>query len=261
MTIHTIVGDLRRIAALSLLAAGLAGAPAVAQTTTGPNLVTNGTFQVTGGTTSFQFGTYAGNNSLTESLPGWASVGGYANVFLPGSYQSTGPWGAFALWYPGDGSNNGFTYASPTGGNFVAIDSQTGDAPITQTITGLVTGKTYVLSFAWAGAQAAPNTGASTEAWQVSLGASTQTTSTVNVASEGFSGWMTQTFSYVATGSSEVLSFLALGPTGANVPPFALLANVSMYAAVPEPASITVLLTAIGGLMGAAGMGKRRTAA
>lgn len=70
----------------------------------------------------------------------------------------------------------------------------------------------------------------------------------INVAGEGFSGWLNQTFDFVATGSSEVLSFLAAG-TPAGVPPFALLANVSVTVA-PEPAGITVMLSGIAGLMG-----------
>ena len=80
------------------------------------------------------------------------------------------------------------------------------------------------------------------------LGGSTQNTSVVNVASQGFSGWMNQTFYYVATSSSEVLSFLAASTT--NVPPFALLANVSLTLA-PEPSSSALVFT---GLVAAIGL-------
>lgn len=101
------------------------------------------------------------------------------------------------------------------------------------------------MSFAWAGAQEYARNVPSTAQWKVSLGATTQSTAVVNVASHGFSGWMNQTFTYVATGSSQVLSFLANGtPTGS--PPFALLANVSVTQ-VPEPAAMPVMLVALQG--------------
>ena len=106
------------------------------------------------------------------------------------------------------------------------------------------------MSFAWAGAQQTGFTGATTEQWLVTLGTSTQNTNVVSMPSTGFSGWMNQTFNYVATSSSEVLSFLANGtPTG--VPPFALLTNVSVTK-VPEPASATLMITAVAGLIGIA---------
>lgn len=221
-----------------------AASPAFAQT----NLVTNGTFAVTGGSTSFQFGTY-GPYTPTESLAGWASTG-YNYVFLPASATATGYYGALSLWSStSSGSPNTFNNAGPTGGNFVAADADYpggGTAAITQTINGLVVGKTYAVSFAWAGAQQSGFTGATTDSWQVTLGSQTQTTQTVNVLSQGFSGWMNQTFNYVATNTSEVLSFLAVGAPA--IPPFTLLANVSVTQ-VPEPTSLMLMTTALAGLL------------
>ena len=69
-----------------------------------------------------------------------------------------------------------------------------------------------------------------------------------DVAGKGFSGWMTETFDYVATSSTEVLSFLASG-SPAGQPPFALLANVSMTQ-VPEPATWALMLTGLAALAG-----------
>lgn len=63
---------------------------------------------------------------------------------------------------------------------------------------------------------------------------------------------MNQTFSFVATSSSEVLSFLAGGSPA--IPPFVLVANVSMTQA-PEPTSAAVLITGFAAL---AGLGRRR---
>jgi hypothetical protein len=228
------------------LLTGLMG-PALAQT----NLVTNGSFAVTGGTTSFQFGTY-NSYAPTETLAGWSSTG-YNFVFLPSSIVATGTYGSLSLWSPSSSpaSANGFTNQSPTGGNFIAADSDYGTEPITQTINGLIVGKTYAVSFAWAAAQQTTYTTASTDAWIVDLGSSpTQQTAVVNLPSEGFSGWMNQTFDFVATNTSEVLSFLASGGP-AGVPPFALLANVSLTQ-VPEPSGLPVMLTGLAALVGLA---------
>jgi hypothetical protein len=219
--------------------------PALAQ----PNLVTNGTFAVTGINQSFQFGTYGGYTSSTSSLAGWSSPNGYNYVFVPTDVLAAGQYGNLSLWSPASSpaSANGFTNASPTGGNFVAADGAFGTEAITQTISGLTVGRTYRVSFAWAGAQQSGFTGATTDFWTVKFGTVSQSTSTVSVADKGFSGWMNQTFQYVAASSSQVLSFLATG-TPSGVPPFALLANVSVTQ-VPEPAGVTILLTGMMGLL------------
>lgn len=222
------------------------------------NLVQNGTFAVSSGSTSFQFGTYSGNSTpyapdLGRTVPGWASTG-YNFVFLPTSTVAVGTYGSLSLYNKTTTPTNSFNNASPTGGNFIGADSDYGTEAITQTINGLTVGKTYAVSFAWAGAQQTGFTGATTESWIVDLGSSaTQTTQIINVADHGFSGWLNQTFNFVASSSSEVLSFLAAG-TPAGVPPFALLANVSVTK-VPEPASAALMLSAIAGL---AGLGRRR---
>ncbi len=229
----------------TLLPAGLSTA-ALGQT----NLVQNGNFVVTGGATSFQFGSFNNYVAPTETLAGWSSTG-YNFVFLPTSTVATGTYGNLSLWSPASStpSANGFTNASPTGGNFVGADSSNGyHGAMTQTINGLTTGGTYAVSFVWAGAQQSGYTGLTTEQWQVSLGTSTASTQIITVANQGFSGWMSQTFNFVATSSSEVLAFLANG-TPSGVPPFALLSNVSMTK-VPEPASIAIMLTGITALVG-----------
>ncbi|MDR3534787.1 MAG: PEP-CTERM sorting domain-containing protein [Rhodopila sp.] len=234
------------LAVLIMLVTAIANT-AAAQT----NLVQNGTFAITGGTTSFQFGTYNGYSSsqaLGETLAGWSSTG-YNFVFLPTSTVATGTYGSLSLYSSVTTPSNSFNNASPTGGNFIAADGDYGTTAITQTINGLTVGQTYAVSFAWAGAQQTGYTGATTEQWDVTLGNSaTQSTQVINIPSQGFSGWMNQTFNYVATSSSEVLSFLANG-TPAGVPPFALLANVKVTQ-VPEPASMAVLLTGVAGLIG-----------
>jgi hypothetical protein len=91
----------------------------------------------------------------------------------------------------------------------------------------------------------------------VSLGGGTpQETTVLNNVSHGFTGWQSQTFNYVATSSSEVLSFLAVGtPTG--TPPFSLLDGVSMNdVSVPEPTAIVAMFA---GTIGLGVFARRRT--
>jgi hypothetical protein len=215
------------------------------------NLVVNGDFETTTNGPNFQFD----NNTVAT---GWTSAG-YNFIFAPGAADTVGATGQFGnlqLWGPNNGSNNGLPATSPTGGNFVAADGAFEVAPIQQTINGLTTGNSYTVNFWWAGAQQSGFTGATTEQWQVSLGGQTQSTVVLNNVNHGFTGWQSQSFTYTATSSSEVLSFLAVG-TPAGVPPFVLLDGVSLNAnsSVPEPGTLTLLF---GGLMGGLGVVKSR---
>jgi hypothetical protein len=168
------------------------------------------------------------------------------------------------LWGPGTGSANGLTASSPAGGNFWANDSDPVNAgQLTQTISGLTVGRTYDLTFYWAAAQyeccgGSIYNGASSNSWSASLGAETQSTPVVSIASHGFSGWMGASFDYTATSTSEVLSFMATGTS--SVPPVALLDGVSLVM-VPEPSTWALMVLGFGGLGFAAYRRTKRSAA
>jgi len=257
---------IKTVGIAALIAMGAAALPAAANA----DLVQNGDFASLYGSvaTPNQFIGY-GYSELTDWFYGSApypnaAVFTYAGAnSFPGAPQ--GKFGAFGYNYPlfgpGTGYNNGFV-APPGGGNFLASDGEAAfQNPISQTITGLIAGRNYVLSFTWAGNQFLD---ASSEFynlpltvdWQVSLGSEVFTTPVADYASHGFTGWMTTTFTYTATSSSEVLSFLAQG-TPDGLPPTALLDGVSL---VPEPASWSMLILGIAGL-GAVVRKRRRLAA
>ncbi len=99
-------------------------------------------------------------------------------------------------------------------------------------------------------------TGATTNRLTASLGNETYTTATLNLPTQGFSGWMQETMTFTAQNSSDTLTFLAFGtPNGG--PPFTLLDGVSL-AEVPEPSSWAMLIAGFG-MIGAAA--RRRRAA
>jgi hypothetical protein len=217
----------------------------------GTNLVTNGDFE----------STTNGNGQLgyNTDATGWTiQNSGYNFLYAPGTADTTGAPGQFgtvSLWGPGNGSPNGLT-TSPTGGNFVAADGAFQVGAIQQTITGLTAGSSYTVGFWWAGAQQFGFTGPTTDQWQVTFGNHTQSTIVLSDPSHGFTGWQYQTFTFTADGSSDLLSFLAVG-TPAGVPPFSLLDGVTLEAnQIPEPATWTVLISGLIGGVGAFRMKK-----
>jgi hypothetical protein len=206
------------------------------------NLVMNGDF----GTTTNGNGQLGVGTNATDWTSGSSGSPGYNFLFEPGTADTTGAAGLY-LWGPapaGGGVDNGLTASSPAGGNFVALggDPNLVLEPISQTITNLTPTDQYVVSFYWAGAQQSGASGATTDQLQVSLGGQSISTAVVDNASEGFTGWMQESFTFTATSGTEALSFFAIGGP-AGLPPFVLLNGITMTA-VPEPSSL--MLTATG---------------
>jgi hypothetical protein len=207
------------------------------------SLITNGSFESTVGTGQIGFsGTV---------LNGWTSTNNNNNaynfIFTSGSADTSGEdgqYGTLKLWGPNDGSANGLPASSPDGGNFIAADGDFQNGAIQQTISNLTLGATYNVSFYWAASQQQGFDGDTQQYWAVSLGAETLDTATYDLPSHGFSGWMSQTMSFTADSTTDVLSFLAVG--NLPVPPFLLLDGVSMSSATPEPGSVALML---GGLL------------
>lgn len=154
---------------------------------------------------------------------------------------------------PGNGGsawNGGYgfwSYSNPTSGNVVAIDGDPQySTTLSQTITGLSVGNKYVLTFWQAAAQQSGLNGATTEQWKVSFGAQSFTSTLMNNANHGFVAWNQQTMTFVATATTQTLSFLSLGTPGGQ-PPVSLLNSVSMVD-IPEPGSLGLMTLGLGAL-------------
>lgn len=245
------------VAATFLLTLGSANAAS--------NLVVNGGFEtLTNGDAEIVPGQTTG--SRISSATGWysystASNSGYPFLFFATNAVTTGfadAWdnGQRYLWGASNGGANTWDGTSAAGGHFLVMDGDYHATAISQNIAGLVTGMSYQLSFSWAAAQWYGITGAITESIQVSLGNQVKSTTTYNLASTGFSGWMTTTMNFTYDGTSSVLSFLAVGgPSG--LPPIALLDGISL-SAVAEPTSLAGLVVGLVILGGSGAFSLRR---
>ncbi len=220
-------------------------APPADAGTYGANLIADGTFdQNIPFTANSQFGSAGYAN-----LPGWTVSA--ANGSTP-----------FDLWFIANtsttvgaqsqyGSANQDLRAGPgadsASANFVGLDGSASQAQgvLAQTVSNLVAGTDYRLSFDWAAGQLATGSGAYQVAIAFNLGTSAltsvtgaPTTSVFNGTATGaYSGWSTQTYTFRATSANEVLSFLAYGTSGE--PPFALLDGVTLFA-MPEPSTLAL---------------------
>lgn len=206
------------------------------------NLVTNGNFETVTNGTNKQLNPLTTTTTSRTSLTGWtsglsASNGDAYNFVLANSLAATSTSIKQIKNYT----------TSANGGNVFSSDAQYGPGALSQTITGLAIGTTYLLTFEWAvGQQAGFNGQNLNNYWNVTFGGSSANTSTVTIADSAFSGWQTASMTFVATNASQLLSFLAKGGTS-GAPPFLMLDGVSLDKAnVPEPSTISLLLAGAG---------------
>jgi hypothetical protein len=219
----------------------------------------NGSFNATGSAGFIQQGT-----TNDQSLPNWTITTGSS-----GSYTcvATGPTITANVVVCGSGGDS-FTTSPGTvpggyNGNIFINDSGSPySLTISQTITNLVNGHNYALTFYYTGAQQTTFSGGSTDYWAVTTGSTVTPTPNITIGfgtaggNQGIgptNAWAQETINFTAVGTTEALSFLAAG-TGSGEPPFMMLADVQIFQ-VPEPASVMMYGA---GLMGVAGLRRYR---
>ncbi len=209
-----------------------------------------------GPTNLVQNGGFETENTTSQ----YCTVSPCAQQMTTTSFRTDG--GSVPLWNSTAPSTYTGLYSTilsdPAGGNIAGADGAYQVGAITQTISGLEKGGDYAVTFWYAGAQQYNFTGNTTEAFTVGLGSQSFETPVLNNLSHGFTGWYQQSFVFEATGTSEVLSFLAVG-TPSGEPPFSLLDGVTMFE-VPEPATWAMLGAGVLGLCFAASRARRANA-
>jgi hypothetical protein len=231
--------------------------------------------------TEFNPGNFPPKTLFTNADPvGWTGGTGLISIDAPGTAtEAGGPGNAYPVYGP---------FADPPpGGNFIQADGNpTFETSFNQVLTGLTAGTDYSLSFWQAAGQQQGFSGATTEQWKVFLGTGSfsvncgtspctvsttgdmteDDTAIMNTPSQGVSPWELVSMNFVATASSETLSFLAWGDNGntTNLPPTVFLAGVNSPALpTPEPSTWAMMIIGFLGLgfVGRRQMKKRTAAA
>jgi hypothetical protein len=235
---------------IAMLALGLLAACSLTLPAQAGALITDGNFEATSlaspGGFLCQNGSMVGS-TCTSNLTDWSatcSASGCEGTSTPGSLLFAGTNGDADV----QAFNGGYglyptVLNPPGGGNVVAID---GGSPysssIFQTVSGLIVGQEYILNFYQGAAQQSGVTGNTTEKWQVTFGSNTQSSNVMSNVSGGVVGWQRQFMNFIATSTSETLTFLAVGTPNGD-PPVVLLADVGM--SLPEPGSLAMIGTGV----------------
>jgi hypothetical protein len=266
LAIGTRPGLRLRGAVVALAALAMAGLATSAQA----NLVTNGSFSTFSGSSGTCSSNSATNTQqVTNSdLSGWSTNSNYTFDLNTGNY------GNFSNTFNGgSGSCIGLQptiTASPDGGNFIGSDASflnPGPFTLATTITGLVTGSTYTVTFSMAAGQQTNFSGPSSDWWTVGLGntggsGTSQVTPNVNLPNGGFSGWVGESMQFIAGAASQVLWFMGGSTAASGQPPFVLLDGVNMslntQTPVPEPPAYAMLMAGLLALLGVRHMYRRK---
>lgn len=236
------------------------------------NFVNNGSFEETSASVTGSTRLQSGTGKLSGWTIGAGVNNGYTFLAYPGTAgTSINGSNGIRLWDKGNGGLNTIPTSSPDGGKFIVSDGAYQLTTLYQTISGLNVGQLYKLSFYQAAGQQTGFTGDTQNLWKVSFGGNLTTTNSItlpngqvytgstkvisggasqlshvmNNKSKGFSPWESQTMTFRATASSQLLGFMALGgPLGQ--PPFSLIDGISLTeVTVPEPSSIRLMVVGL----------------
>jgi choice-of-anchor C domain-containing protein len=177
-------------------------------------------------------------------------------AFDPGSFTtlSAGDTAITGWLVGGAGVDYIGTYWQASQGSRSVDLSALGAGSLSQILGGLTIGQTYQVTFDLAGN---PDAGASTKVAVVTDGGTTTTYDFLQGANTKSSmGWTMHTFNFKATGENATLTFSsaeenAYGPA---------LDNVSIFGAVPEPATWAMMIVGFG-VVGASLRNRRRALA
>ncbi len=177
-------------------------------------------------------GGFDGNNesggwSAETSVPGWTLIG-------PDTATEIGTAGVYGL----------SSYTSPSNITYTQLVELNGNQPdtIQQTITGLIVGNQYNLSWAYG-----DRSGGGDTSTQVSFGGALVANDFSNVGHTN--SWVTNSFLVTATATTENLVFAGISGTFGSPSYGNLITGVSLTpAAVPIPATIWLFGSALMGL-------------